>query len=80
MSIPPICNALLIITIKLKLTRMELLPDFLEKKYGLKTESPLEHIVFSLKHEELNLGLLKAVFEQLSFDEIKEFIEISPKG
>jgi len=53
---------------------------FFGKKYGLKSESPLEHIVFSLKHEELNLGLLKAVFEQLSLYEIKGYIEISPKG
>ncbi len=53
---------------------------FFEKRYELKSGSPLEHIVFSLKCEELNLGLLKAVFEQLSLEEITRFIQVSPRG
>ncbi len=49
-------------------------------KYQPAEDSPLLHLEFSLKYDDLSLDFLKAVFERASRSDIKAFIEASPSG
>jgi hypothetical protein len=55
-----------------------------EQVYGMKYApsgpSPLLHLEFSLKYDDLNLDFLKTVFEKIPAEEIVTFIESSPSG
>ncbi len=54
-----------------------------EETFGSKYavgNTPLDHVEFSLKYDDLNLDFLKAVFEQIPEGEIATYIEKSPAG
>lgn len=50
------------------------------RKYIPDEDTPLSHLVFSLKYDDLDLSFLKAVFNQLAVQEIIDFISASPSG
>ena len=56
----------------------------IEQVYGPKyvpvADTPLEHIQFSLKYDDLNLDFLKTVFEKIQVSEIIALIDASPSG
>lgn len=49
-------------------------------KYAPAEDSPLFHLEFGLKYDDLSLDFLKSVFERIPPDEIKDFILQSPSG
>ena len=49
-------------------------------KYAPRDDTPLLHLEFSLKYDDLSLDFLKALFEKLPVDDIVDFIEASPSG
>lgn len=49
-------------------------------KYAPREDRPLLHVEFALKYDDLNLDLLKFVFEKIPIEEIKVFILQSPSG
>lgn len=49
-------------------------------KYSVAMDAPLYHLEFSLKYDDLNLDFVKAVFEKISEDEIKDYIKTTPAG
>jgi hypothetical protein len=54
-----------------------------EETYGRKyavENTPLNHIEFSLKYDDLNLEFLRVVFEKISPEEVIRYIEDSPAG
>lgn len=58
-------------------------PGNVEEIFGSKyavDNTPLHHVEFSLKYDDLNLDFLKAVFEQISEGEVAKYIEESPAG
>jgi hypothetical protein len=50
------------------------------KKYAPVGDTPLFHLEFSLKYDDLHLPFLKAVFEKIPVEDIEKFIEGSPSG
>jgi len=44
------------------------------------SDDAFEHLIFSIKHEDLNLCFLSAVFSKISPDDIKTFVSSSPNG
>jgi hypothetical protein len=50
------------------------------RKYAPDDDTPLAHIVFSLKYDDLDLSFLKAVLNQITPNEIIDFISVSPSG
>lgn len=49
-------------------------------RYAPVTDSPILHLEFSLKYDDLNLDFLKAVFERIPVEELVTYIESSPSG
>ncbi len=49
-------------------------------KYAVAADTPLQHLEFSLKYDDLNLDFLQAVFNKMAAEEIIAFIEKSPSG
>lgn len=49
------------------------------KKYAV-DDTPLDHVEFSLKYDDLSLDFLKAVFRHISPEDIIKYIEASPAG
>jgi hypothetical protein len=49
-------------------------------KYAVETGTPLLHLEFSLKYDDLNLDFLKTVFKKIPVEDIVAFIEKSPSG
>lgn len=47
-------------------------------KYRVSENTPLHHLEFGLKYDDLNLDFLKAVFEKIPQKDIEEFINSSP--
>ena len=57
--------------------------DQVDQTYNTKyapEETVLEHLVFSLKYDDIDLGFLKAVFEKTPNDDIVSYIFNSPSG
>jgi hypothetical protein len=56
----------------------------IEQVYGIRyaptRETPLDHIEFALKYDDLSLDFLKAVFAKIPVSDIISFIEASPSG
>jgi hypothetical protein len=56
----------------------------IEQVYGIKyspaDNTPLLHLEFSLKYDDLNLDFLKIIFRKIPDKEIKDYIENSPSG
>lgn len=56
----------------------------IEQVYGLKyapgENTPLTHLEFGLKYDDLNLDFLKAVFSKIEKTQIEEFIAKTPSG
>lgn len=50
------------------------------RKYATAEDTPLLHLEFSLKYDDLNLPFLKGVFEKIATEDIERFIEESPSG
>jgi hypothetical protein len=50
------------------------------RKYATVKDTPLMHLEFALKYDDLNLAFLKLVFEKLPKEDIERFIEESPSG
>jgi hypothetical protein len=42
--------------------------------------TPLDHVEFSLKYDDLSLDFLKAVFRHIPPDDVVKYIELSPAG
>lgn len=49
-------------------------------KYAPKLDEPLLHVEFAFKYDDLNLDLLKSVFEKIPQEEVRAFIIESPAG
>lgn len=49
-------------------------------KYGPKEDTPLMHLEFSLKYDDLNLNFLKSVLNKIPGEDVIAFIEDSPSG
>ncbi|NIG57260.1 Fic family protein [Chitinophaga sp. Cy-1792] len=49
-------------------------------KYGLSENSVLKHVEFGLKHDDINLDFLNAVFQKIPDIDVIEFIKNSPTG
>lgn len=49
-------------------------------KYAPATDTPLSHLEFALKYDDLSLDFFRSVFEKLSAEEIGAFIQKSPAG
>ena len=49
-------------------------------KYAPAENTPLFHLEFALKYDDLNLDFLKSVFEKIPSGDIREFILKSPAG
>lgn len=49
-------------------------------RYAVKEDSPVFHIEFAFKYDDLNLDFLRAVFERVDKAEIEAFIENTPSG
>jgi hypothetical protein len=49
-------------------------------KYAPPTDTPLSHLEFSLKYDDLDLDFLKAVLEKTPVAAIAAFIEVAPSG
>lgn len=49
-------------------------------KYAPDEDTPLHHLEFALKYDDLNLDFLKLVFEQISPQEVKEYFIQFPAG
>ena len=49
-------------------------------KYAPADDSPVLHLEFSLKYDDLSLDFLKAVFQKILVGDIVDFIEASPSG
>ncbi len=50
------------------------------RRYAPDKDTPLAHIVFSLKYDDLDLPFLKGVFKEMNPQDIEEFISMSPSG
>lgn len=50
------------------------------KRYALVKDTPLFHLEFLLKYDDLHLPFLQAVFNKIAIEEVQEFIEESPSG
>lgn len=54
---------------------------FYDKGYALEPDAgPLEHIAFSLKHEGMNLEIIKACFEHIKAHEVEKYVASQPTG
>lgn len=53
--------------------------EFFPPNYAPRS-TPLHHIEFLIKYDNINLDFLKAVFDRLHEDEICEYIRMKPKG
>lgn len=49
-------------------------------KYRVDVDEPLHHLEFSLKYDDLNLDFLKAVFEKIALEQVKDFVAATPAG
>ena len=49
-------------------------------RYAPPTDTPLEHLEFSLKYDDLNLDFLKSVMENIPVADVKGFVEKAPSG
>lgn len=49
-------------------------------RYAPKMDTPIAHLEFSFKYDDLSLDFLKAVFERLPVEEVAAYIESSPSG
>ncbi|MDN5211239.1 Fic family protein [Fulvivirgaceae bacterium BMA12] len=49
-------------------------------RYASDKDTPFEHLVFSLKYDDLDLAFLKAVFEKIQIRDIEGFVASSPTG
>jgi hypothetical protein len=49
-------------------------------KYRVEVDEPLHHLEFSLKYDDLNLDFLKAVFEKITPEQVKDFAAATPAG
>ncbi len=49
-------------------------------KYAVETDTPLLHLEFAFKYDDLNLDFLKTVFKNIPDKDIVAFIEKSPSG
>ncbi len=49
-------------------------------KYRVDIDEPLHHLEFSLKYDDLNLDFLKAVFEKIAPEQVKDFVAATPAG
>src|SRR6185312_16282527 len=56
----------------------------IEQVYGIKyapaDDTPLSHLAFSLKYDDLNLDFLKTIFEKIPENDIIAFIQSSSSG
>jgi hypothetical protein len=50
------------------------------RKYAPENDTPLAHIVFSLKYDDLDMPFLKAVFDRINSQEIINYIALTPSG
>lgn len=65
---------------KIELTSAGNVEQVYNTRYAPITDSPILHLEFSLKYDDLNLDFLKAVFERIPTDELVTYIESSPSS
>jgi len=52
-----------------------------DKSYALAADAtPLDHIAFALKHEGINLEIIKAVFDYIQLSDVEKYIQLTPTG
>jgi Fic family protein len=49
-------------------------------KYAPFADTPFLHLEFALKYDDLSLDFLRAVFEKISLEEIKAYVQIAPSS
>lgn len=49
-------------------------------RYAVDSDTPILHVEFALKYDDLNLDFLSAVFAQIDVAEINEFLATTPSG
>ncbi len=47
-------------------------------KYAPSTETPLSHLEFAFKYDDISLDFLKAVFEKIPAEEVQKFVRATP--
>ncbi|MVT09421.1 Fic family protein [Chitinophaga tropicalis] len=50
------------------------------RKYAPHEDSPMSHLEFSLKYDDLSLPFLRRVFGNIAIEDVERFIELSPSG
>jgi len=50
------------------------------RKYAPHEDTPMSHLEFSLKYDDLNLPFLRKVFDNIVIEDIERFIELSPSS
>src|SRR5580692_11972286 len=48
--------------------------------YAVKEDTPLAHLEFALKYDDLNLDFLQTVFSKIDRKQISEYIDKTPSG
>ena len=64
----------------IELTSKENVEQVYGLKYAVAADTPLLHLEFSLKYDDLDLDFLQAVFKKMAAEHIVAFIEKSPSG
>jgi hypothetical protein len=49
-------------------------------KYAVDEQTPIQHVEFALKYDDLNLDFLKTIFERIHTQDISTFIQSTPSG
>ena len=63
---------------RIELNADGVIDQFFGPKYAPQFENPIEHLVFLLTYEDLNLDFLRAVFYKLNVGELRDFIKSTP--
>jgi Fic family protein len=50
------------------------------RKYAPSEDTPIAHLEFSLKYDDLSLAFLKKVFDKIVVEDIEQFIQLNPTG
>jgi len=64
----------------IKITNKGNIEQVYSRKYAPSEDTPMYHLEFSLKYDDLSLPFLKKVFENISVNDIEIFIESSPSS
>jgi hypothetical protein len=63
---------------RIELNANGVIDQFFGPKYSPTSENPIEHLLFLLRYDDLNLDFLLAVFHKLDVGELRDFIKSTP--